>query len=134
MPPTSRLARITSIECDDLDKDIWHREAKRVLRLVVKELGLLKGSYDIRSNKGGHAVSGEVTLHTDTFYLQVMGSFNNPNKLQILLRTCKSMKDYTGGMNTYPGIETLEDIPEFCARLRRHYMNPADKLFATTGG
>lgn len=122
MPSPSKLATLPNGENDFYHKEAWHREGKRVLRMLVKELGLVKGEYDIRSNKGGHAVSGEVTLHTNTFYLQLSGAMFKEGKLQILLRTCKGMKDYTGGINTYPEIDTLEDIPEFCNRLRTRYM------------
>ncbi len=77
----------------------YHRLARRYLKYIAKLLGLPKGSFDVRSNMGGIAVSGEVTLHTDDVYVQL-----SPFPLtfhDILIRTCKGRKDFTGGQNQW---------------------------------
>ena len=87
----------------------FHRDTARLLRRVATELGLSKGEYDLRSNKGGVAVLGEVTLHSDTLYLQVGCSFGEP---VVLYRSCEGRKDYHGGANRYvPYARFVSDLP-----------------------
>jgi hypothetical protein len=95
-------------------KENFHRQAKKQLRLLAKELDLGKCAYDLRTNKGGIAVCGESTLHSDRLYVQVsQGAMGNKNG--ILIRTCKSRKDYTGGRNNFADLALLNDIPKLAA-------------------
>lgn len=94
------------VSYDDINKGKFHRAALKALKELAVKLNVSKESYDVRSNKGGHAVSGEITLHTDSLYVQICQSFNS-NKMQILYRTCKSRKDYTGGTNHFTTLESL---------------------------
>ena len=88
-----------SASYNEANKTKFKREGMSLLRKVVKILGLEKGTYDLRYNAGGIAVSGDCTLHTDNFYVR----FNLDCCDWVLVRTCKSRKDYTGGMNRqYP--------------------------------
>lgn len=95
-----------------------HREAKSVLRIVAKQLALNPGDYEIRSNLGGIAVSGEITLHSSTLYIQLSDSalFSG---LQILFRRCKNMKDYCGEQNHFLPLSALFDIQAFVEKLKR---------------
>jgi hypothetical protein len=90
----------------------FHKAAKRCLRRLVKELGLQKGEYDLRSNMGGIAVSGEITLHTDWCYVQV--SQFRP-VAEVMFRSCEGRQDYTGGPNHFCSAQLLEDSPELLA-------------------
>jgi hypothetical protein len=91
----------------------FHAKAKRCLRwLAEKELGLQKGEYGIRSNMGGIAVSGEITLHTDWCYVQV--SQFRP-AFEVMFRSCNGRQDYTGGQNHFCSAQLLEDNPELLA-------------------
>ena len=72
--------------------------AKAAVRRAARILGLQQGTYDIRWNPGGIAVSGEVTLHHDRFYLQIEQSCMGPGH-EVLYRSCRGRKDYTGGPN-----------------------------------
>jgi hypothetical protein len=47
------------------------KAAKRLLKIVAKENNCPPETYDLRSNKGGIAVSGEITLHHEKFYIQI---------------------------------------------------------------
>ena len=89
----------------------FHRDYARVLRRVAAELGLSKGSYDVRSNKGGPAVLGEVTLHSEGLYVQVGCSYGEPT---VLYRSCKGRRDYTGGQNRYLDWELLTTDLDAC--------------------
>jgi hypothetical protein len=89
-------------------KEQFHRNARGALRTLANKLELAPGSYDIRNNAGGIAVSGEVTLHHETFYIQVSQScVGLPG---ILLRTVKGRKDYTGGPNNFVSANKLNDL------------------------
>jgi hypothetical protein len=85
-------------------KETLHRSGKRLLLEIAGALKLSPDAYDIRSNKGGNAVMGEVTLHSDHLYLMVHVM---TGELRVLYRTCKGRKDYCGGMNHYVGVSEL---------------------------
>lgn len=79
-------------------KDAYHRDGKKFLRELASEIGLTKGEFDIRNNIGGIAVSGEITLHGESIYVQISESCMHSG-VSIMYRTCKGRKDYCGGPN-----------------------------------
>jgi hypothetical protein len=106
---------------DAAHKARFHRVAAKRLREVATLLGLHVGQYDVRSNKAGVAVSGEVTLHTDLVYVQV-AYFAFDRSPRILYRTCKGRRDYTGGANNYlPGyvLDSPAEMTEAIEKLLR---------------
>lgn len=118
---------------DPARKKAFHTAARRALNRVAAELGLSKGQYEIRVNKGGIAVSGEVTLHTDPvvrgdinatdwredgLYVQVSQSCLGKGR-EVMYRLCKSRADYTGGQNHFVSADTLDDPQRFADILRR---------------
>lgn len=102
---------------DAAAKRLFHSRARSQLRGLATALGLPPGSYDLRSNPAGIAVSGEITLHTDCLYVQAsqsaMGSDNG-----ILFRTCKGRKDYVGGPNNFASLDLLNRPAELALRIR----------------
>ena len=74
----------------------YKKLGRRILKEIVKELGLQKGEYEIRWNPGGIACSGDHTLHTDKIYVAL---HDNIGSGWFYWRTCKGRKDYTGGTN-----------------------------------
>lgn len=80
------------------DKVRFHREGAKVLRQVAKYLGLAPGKFEVRSNKGGIAVGGEVMLHSDNLYLSVSGYMGGSSGY-IFGRKCHGRKDYGSGMD-----------------------------------
>ncbi|MDW9478941.1 hypothetical protein GOB57_09635 [Sinorhizobium meliloti] len=90
------------------DKERFHRVAKRLLRVLAREMGFEAGSFDIRSNMGGPAVSGEVTLHHNDVYIQV-SSPGARTETGLMIRTCKNRQDYTGGNNHFAPLPWLDD-------------------------
>lgn len=60
-----------SVAYDDEAKRKFHDHARRQLRKLAAALGLPAGSYDLRSNHAGIAVSGEITLRAEHLYVQV---------------------------------------------------------------
>jgi hypothetical protein len=82
----------------------FHRLGKKVLKEVAEKMGLSPGSFDIRSNKGGSAVSGEITLHGEHIYIQLsQGSYYK----MFMYRHCNGRKDYTGGVNRWMDFSEL---------------------------
>lgn len=106
-----------SCSYDQQQKRRFHTTARSRLKKLAVELGLSSGNYDLRSNKAGIAVSGEITLHHDRAYIQV-GQFGLSSGHGILIRTCKGRKDYTGGPNHFLALGMLDDIPALAAAVR----------------
>jgi hypothetical protein len=59
------------VSYDPEAKRLFHVHARRQLLALAAVLGLAPCAFDLRSNQGGIAVSGEVTLHADRLYVQV---------------------------------------------------------------
>lgn len=96
-------------------KNSLHTQGKTFLKTIAKVLGLGLKDYDLRSNKAGIAVSGEVTLHADHLYIQISESFSGRG-LSILFRGCDSRKDYSGHQNNTCSME------QFGGVLQEHYL------------
>jgi len=79
-------------------KQRFHTAARARLRRLATTLRFPLGSFDLRSNLGGIAVSGEITLHHDDVYIQVCQPASGADS-GILIRTCQDRRDYTGGRN-----------------------------------
>lgn len=99
-------------------KAAFHRQAKAHLRKLADLLDLAPGSYDLRSNEGGIAVSGEITLHTETMYVQVSQSCIGVG-MGILIRRCKGRKDYTGGQNHWLALGSLDNLPSLATFIKK---------------
>ena len=102
---------------DSVQKRSFHITGMKRLRILAKDLAFAPKSYDIRSNCGGIAVSGEVTLHHEHLYVQISQPATRADT-GILIRTCKGRKEDTGGRNHFAPLSLLDDIPEL-ARLCR---------------
>jgi hypothetical protein len=101
---------------DHSAKLVFHRAGMAQLRALAKALGLAPGTYDVRSNKAGMAVSGEVTLHGERVYIQLSHGGFSPG---IMYRTCDGRRDYSGGRNNFAPLSALDDIEAFARRLAR---------------
>lgn len=84
----------------------FHSQGRAKLRALASALALPTGSYDIRSNQGGIAVSGEITLHHERVYVQILQSCLG-REYGILIRKCNGRKDYTGGRNHWLPLDRL---------------------------
>ncbi len=95
----------------------FHTVARARLRRLATELSFPPASFDLRSNQGGIAVSGEITLHHERVYVQVCQPATRADT-GILIRTCEGRRDYTGGRNHFAPLSMLDDIPALAARVR----------------
>lgn len=76
----------------------------KFLRSLAKKLSLPKGTYSIRFNPGGIAVSGDAILHHDKFYISFGG-------YGAYWRECNGQKDYSGKVNRWiAGFAELSEI------------------------
>ena len=98
-------------------KRLFHRNARRQLLALAAALGLDEEACDLRSNQGGVAVSGEVTLHADRLYVQVCQPATGSDT-GILFRSCEGRRDYTGGRNHFASLDLLHRPDELARRIR----------------
>lgn len=94
----------------------FHKVGKRQLGRLARALNLTADRYEVRSNRGGAAVSGEVTLHADCIYIQISQSMGQGN--EVLFRACDGMQDYTGKQNHFAPASVLDDPESFADYLR----------------
>jgi hypothetical protein len=106
-----------SVAYDSEAKRLFHSRARSQLRRIATALGLEPGSYDLRSNQAGIAVSGEITLHGDHLYVQVSQSAMGHHS-GILFRTCEGRKDYRGGPNNFASLDLLNRPGELAHWIR----------------
>ncbi|WP_051133935.1 hypothetical protein [Methylocystis sp. ATCC 49242] len=102
---------------DGEQKKAFHRRARTALRALAKELRLSEVSYDLRSNRGGVAVSGEITLHHERVYIQVCQPAIGADS-GILIRTCEGRRDYDGGRNHFAPLSLLDHPAELAEYVR----------------
>jgi hypothetical protein len=98
-------------------KRAFHTKARRKLKQLADTLGLPPGGYDLRSNQGGIAVSGEITLHADRVYVQASQPAT-AHDTGILFRTCQGRKDYYGGPNNFASLDLLNQPDELARRIK----------------
>jgi hypothetical protein len=96
-------------------KEQFLKMARQLAKLTADALGLQTDERDIRVNKAGIAVSGEVTLHSDSLYVQFGQSMMGGT---FLCRSCKGRKDYTGGSNNFYRWGDLRDFDRFIEFLK----------------
>ena len=94
----------------------FHAMARARLRDLATELRLTAGTFDLRSNAGGIAVSGEITLHGERVYVQVCQPATRADT-GILIRSCDGRRDYSGGRNHFAPLALLDDIPALAGRV-----------------
>ena len=99
------------------EKRDFHLAARRQLRRLAEALGLPLGAYNIRSNAGGMAVSGEIILHGDRVYVHVSQPATG-HDTGVMFRTCDGRKDYCGGPNNFASLDLLNRPDELASRIR----------------
>ncbi len=102
-------------------KEDFHKAGKKLMKQIAEALNLAPGSFDIHSNKGGIAVSGEVTLHSDSLYLQASESCCSGAGIEIRYRSCKGRQDCCGGQNHFVNMRSIaQDKGERLIAALRH--------------
>lgn len=104
------------------DKVLFHSVARTRFKALAKDLGLAAGTFSIRSNMGGPAVSGEVILQHDDFRIEA----SNPGSRHedgLRMHTCADRNNdsrFTGN-NHYAPLGWLEDAkrPDLVALVKQ---------------
>lgn len=99
-------------------KKLFHSDGRKALRRLADALGLAEDNYDIRSNQAGVAVSGEITLHGESIYVQLSLGCMGPGR-EVLFRRVTGRKDYCGERNHFASVHELLSTDRFAARIRR---------------
>jgi hypothetical protein len=103
------------VRYNEAAKTAFHAKARAALESLARHLHWPDSSYDLRSNRAGPAVSGEIILHGGRLYVQVSQSCMGP-RFGVLFRSCQGSHDYTGGVNNFAPLELL-NTPATLARL-----------------
>lgn len=105
------------VSYDATAKRAFHARTRRQLKQLANALGLAPGAFDLRSNQGGIAVSGEVTLHADRLYVQACQPATG-HDTGVLFRTCEDRKDYHGGPNNFASLDLLNRPEDLARRIK----------------
>jgi hypothetical protein len=103
---------------DAASKRRFHANGRARLRKLADALGLDPGTYAIRSNQGGIAVSGEVILHGEHVYVHVSQPYSSGDT-GVLYRRCNGREDYTGARNHFASLAALNSIEALAAVIER---------------
>lgn len=119
--PKDTLREAHAVACrseyDFYNKQEWRAKGLAVLRKLAKDLGLARGTYDIRFNAGGIAVSGDAILHSEHLYVSLSG-FGHESAGYA--RKVKGRKDYVGERNV-PIAPRYDDL----LRVARALLDPS---------
>jgi hypothetical protein len=129
MPATFDFKKSVAYDADRKRQFHWH--AQRQLLKLAEALGFAPGEFDLRSNAGGIAVSGEITLHADWLYVQACQSAMGFDS-GILFRSCEGRRDYTGGRNHFASLDMLHEPQELAALIRQHIRPPVADVAPTS--
>lgn len=122
--PMLKTLALRGVAYDEPAKRLFHSEGRAALRRLAEALGLEEGSFDIRSNKAGPAVSGEITLHADMLWVQFsLGPFG-PDR-EVCFRKVQGRQDHIGERNHWASIRELVEPDRFAERIRRDLKLPA---------
>ena len=107
-----------------LRKAEWLKTGVNIARELAKALGLPPGSFDVRTNPAGPAVSGDVHLHGEWVYVSLEQTCLGP-AFGFMWRLCRGRKDYTGCGNQWAGWDELLDLPRLAAKMRASLCLPS---------
>lgn len=116
--PVLRTLAYRGVSYDEAAKRAFHAEGRAAMRRLAEALELDDGSFDIRSNKGGPAVSGEITLHGEEVWVRLSLGCMGPDN-EIAYRQVRGREDHCGDRNRWASINELLAPDRFAARLRR---------------
>lgn len=121
--PALRTLALRGVAYDEPAKRLFHSEGRASLARLAGALALDSGTFEIRSNKAGPAVSGEVTLHAEILWVQLsLGPFG-PGR-EICFRRVQGRGDHNGERNHWASVSELLAPDNFAERIRRDLRLP----------
>jgi len=116
--PVLRTLAYRGVSYDEAAKRVFHAEGRAAMRRLAEALELDDGSFDIRCNKAGPAISGEITLHGEEVWVQLSLSCMGPDH-EVLFRQVRDRSDHIGDRSRWASINELLAPARFAARIRR---------------
>jgi hypothetical protein len=101
---------------NDEGKARFHDRSNGILYALAQSLGYKPDEFEVRHNLGGIAVSGEITLHSDSLYVQFSQTCLGRD-MGFMWRTCRGRKDYTGGPNQWAKWDELHDLDKLARKM-----------------
>lgn len=133
--PVLRTLAYRGVSYDEAAKRVFHSEGRAAMRRLAEALDLDHGSYEVRSCKGGPAVSGEIVLHGEQVWVQLsLGGLGQDR--EILYRRVRGRTDHCGERNHWASVNLLLSPDRFADQLRRDLglastARHAERLFAS---
>lgn len=115
---------------DERAKKLFLSDGRKALRALADALGLPDESYDIRVQRGGVAVSGDVTMHSEAIYVQLSLGVMGAGR-EVMFRKVAGRKDFVGDRNHFASIHELIKPGTLAARIRRELNLPNPDTAAT---
>lgn len=113
--PALLVLAVRGVSYDDAAKRQFHADGRRAMQRLATALGLANGTFDVRSNKAGPAVSGEITLHGEEVYVQLSLGCMGADR-EVMFRRVTGRSDYTGDRNRWASIRELLAPDSFAVR------------------
>jgi hypothetical protein len=108
---------------DERAKKLFLSDGRKALRALADALGLPGDDYEIRVNRAGPAVSGEVILHASNIYVELsLGCMGRDR--EVMFRKVAHRRDYVGDRNHWGSVRELLTPIRFAARIRRELNLP----------
>lgn len=98
-------------------KKLFHQKVRVALRALAKEPRLPPNSFEIRSCLCGVAVSGEIVLHGESIYIQILQPATGADS-GVLIRSCSGRRGYEGGRNHFAPLSLLDEPAALAGYLR----------------
>jgi hypothetical protein len=140
-------ADFVNLDCRELNeysdygakaKKRFLNEGRSILRILAQELGLSK--YEVKINKAGIAVSGDVTLigvwddgdNSRGIYISlsepamyvghpfIFGREYDPDECVFMYKSVQHMKDWSGGRNQWTGFNDFKDLTALSKKLEEN--------------
>lgn len=127
--PVLKTLAYRGVAYDDVAKRLFHSEGRAAMRRLADALALDEGSFDIRSNKGGPAVSGEVILHGEDVWVQLSLGLYGPER-EVCFRRVRDRRDHVGDRNLWASVRELLEPDRFAARISRELRLPTPVALA----
>lgn len=111
---------------DERAKNLFHSDGRKALRALGDALGLADDSYAITSQRGGAAISGDVTLHADHLYVRLSLDGMGAGR-EVMFRKVAGRRDFIGERSHWAAVHELVRPERLAARIRRdlHLPEPA---------
>lgn len=122
--PMRKILMLRGIAYDASAKRLFPAEGRSAVRRLAAALALEDGSFDIRSNKAGPAVPGNVTLHGESIWVHLSIGLLGPGH-EVCFRKVQDRRDPIGQRSYWASVRDLLAPEQLAARIRQDLRLPA---------